>query len=151
MLLFTDKLHFLQKNVSNFFFCIYLIFAKYISVTDFGVLNLVLAIVAILSSFIFFGADQYNLYKIKISKKKGELLNDIILLRFIMFLVSFFLLFILKLNHEEIDNFFYIILIILITNIFLVYSQFIQACGGFVLFSKISTFSLLVGFFLKLY
>jgi len=131
-------------------FCIYLIFAKYISVSDFGIVNLVLAVIAILSSFIGFGADQYNLFNIKISKNKGKLLKDIIFSRFFMLIISFFSLLILKLNYKEIDDFFYIILMILITNVFLVYSQFIQAHGGFILFSKISTFSLSIGFILKL-
>lgn len=139
----------LMRLLGGFF--IYLIFAKYISVSDFGVLNLVLAIISILSSFIFFGADQYNLYKIKTSKNKFGLLGDIIFLRFIMFLFSFFLLFVLSLIYKEINSFYYIILMILITNIFLVFAQFIQANGGFVFFAKVSTFSLLFGFLLKIY
>lgn len=132
-------------------FLLYAILAKYIGVKDFGILNLATGVVAILSTLIYMGADNYNLYRLKDNENIEVFIGSILVIRSVVFFVLFiFLLFCLN-NFPEIRIYILILSMTMFFAIFSVFVQYIQSQGYFVLFSKLSCISLLLGGVIKIF
>lgn len=132
-------------------FLLYAILAKYIGVKDFGALNLVTGVIAILSTLIYMGADNYNLYRIKDNKNLDVFIGSILVVRSVVFFILFGILFFALKNFPDIRSYTLVLSVTMFFAIFSVFIQYIQSQGGFVLFSKLSCISLFFGAAIKVF